>query len=58
MFSTNLTLTEKNLFILVWANAFLNSKLYLGCLKFKGAHHFCYQSAKQICLNSQGGVCV
>lgn len=59
MFATVLTVIAQNLiFILVWANVFLNSRIYLDWLKFKGAHRFCYRSAKQICLNNQGGVCV
>lgn len=60
IFATILILIAQNLFfILVRANVFLNSMVYLGWLEFKGAHHFCYQDAEQICLNNHdGGVCV
>lgn len=47
MIATILVLVEQNLiFILVWANVLLNSIICLGWLKFKGIHHFSYQSAE------------
>lgn len=60
MFATILTLIAQNLiFILVWANVFLNSRIYLGWLKFKRGPSFllskCYadlpeQSGKGVCV--------